>query len=207
MGIKIQEVSKNEYKVIGTLNVMTRKSKSVVVDGEDYIKTWIEDVETNAEDLHIVKIELDELECFGFNASVWEHQFMYNGIFESECGKESKYILSTNQYVAYWQWMHETKRLPTWIKDVYIDNNNRRVSGNVKSTCRVKIYSYGFNNTLYAEIDWSIVFACKNKKDNKKHFGSIDNYLKEYGINIYADNEKQMVNNAIKLLTKQSYNR
>jgi len=198
----IKEFSPNEYRVVGKFTMSKRKTKSVVVDGEEYFKEWTEEEIVDAEKLDTYKIELDELASLGFSACVWEYPFLYNKLFKTECQLESRYRLSDNDYVAYWQWLHNTGRTPNWIKNVYSDRTGWRFRERISKTCKLKICDYGFNNSLYADVDWDYIFNFENKDPKNEHFIWINDYLSRYGINIFATEEKQKAKNAIRLLIK-----
>ena len=194
----IKEFSPNEYRVVGKFTMSKRKTKSVVVDGEEYFKEWIEEEIVDAEKLDTYKIELDELASLGFSACVWEYPFLYNKLFKTECQLESRYRLSDNDYVAYWQWLHNTGRTPNWIKNVYSDRTGWRFRERISKTCKLKICDYGFNNSLYADVDWDYIFNFENKDPKNEHFIWINDYLCRYGINIFATEEKQKAKNALR---------
>jgi len=146
------------------------------------------------------------LASLGFSACVWEYPFLYNKLFKTECQLESRYRLSDNDYVAYWQWLHNTGRTPNWIKNVYSDRTGWRFRERISKTCKLKICDYGFNNSLYADVDWDYIFNFENKDPKNEHFIWINDYLSRYGINIFATEEKQKAKNAIRLLSNQTSN-
>lgn len=201
--LELREISKNEFKPFGKIDVADNQVKQVTVDGEVYTKTirGTKQIEVS-EYPYLYCVELDELECFGFSAKVWDYDYGFSSLFRDAI--EVNYILSTNNYVYYWESLFYSKRLPKWIKNVYTDKTRMdcRLYDKIEPHCKVKICDYGFNNSLYAHIDWMVVFNCKNKKDNI-HFKRLNEHLMWEGINIYQEKETQQVNNAIKLLIKQ----
>ena len=202
--MRIKEFLPNEYRVVGKFTMSKRKTKSVVVDGEEYFKEWIDEEIVDAEKLDTYKIELDELASLGFSACVWEYPFLYNKLFKTECQLESRYRLSDNDYVAYWQWLHNTGRTPNWIKNVYSDRTDWRLRERISRNCKLKICDYGFNNSLYADVDWSYIFNFENKDPKNEHFIWINDYLSKYGIDIFSTKKEQKAKNAIRLLTNQT---
>lgn len=201
--LELREISKNEFKPFGKIEVADNQVKKVVVAGEVYTKIirGTKEIEVS-EHPYLYCFELDELECFGFFAKVWDYSYGLSSFYRDAI--EVNYQLSTNDYVYYWESLFYSNRLPKWIKNVYTDNTRMgyRLYDKIEPFCKVKIIDYGFNNSLYADIDWMVVFNCKNKKDNI-HFKHLNEYLISKGINIYQEKETQQVNNAIKLLTKQ----
>lgn len=202
--MRIEEISENEFKVFGEFELNTRKKKCVELDGETYYKDYVVQESKKAEDLELFKVELDELNLFGYSPVIWEYSFMYDNLFESQCRLNCNYRLSENKYVAYWQWLYYTKRTPSWIKSVYTDTTDWNLRESISSVCKLRICDYGFNNTLYADVNWRFIFDFENKDKESRHFKRIDEYLSRYGINIYATKESQMINNAIQLLKKQT---
>jgi len=200
--IELIEVAPNEYKPFGKITVSDNEVKTVIVDGESYSRTIrkTKDIEVS-EYPFLSCIELDELECFGFTAKVWDYSYSYSTLFRDAL--KVGYVLSTNDYVYYWQSLFHSNKLPDWIRNVYTDETRRmgRDLDSIKPHCTVKICDYGFKNSLYADIDWQVVFNCKDTKN--EHLTYINRLLKIHGITIHHNNEQRQINNAIKLLLKQ----
>lgn len=201
--LELREVSPNEFKPFGKITVQDNKTETVTVDGNVYSRVirGTKCIEVSEHPL-LYCYELDELKCFGYTAKVWDYDYGFSSVFKDAL--KVGYRLSENNYVYYWESLFYSGRLPDWIKNVYTDKTrfDHRLYDKIEPFCKVKIIDYGFNNSLYADIDWMVVFNCKNKKDNL-HFDRLNQYLIWKGINIYAEKEEQQVNNAIKLLTKQ----
>lgn len=201
--IELRQVRPNEFKPFGKITVQDNKTETVTVDGNVYSRviTGTKEIEVSEHPL-LYDIDLDELECFGFSAKIWDYDYGFSSFFKDAL--KVGYTLSENNYVYYWQSLFYSGKLPNWIKNVYTDKTKMdcRLYDKIEPFFKVKIIDYGFNNSLYADIDWMTVFNCKNKKDNI-HIDRLNQYLIREGINIYAEKEEQQINNAIKLLTKQ----
>jgi len=189
---------------MGSVNLMVRKSKSVEVDGNIYWNYYAENEDVEPSKYPLYCVELNDLKSFGLSFKIWDYSTPYWSVFKKwagclNCG------YSENEYVFYWQWLFENGKLPSWIKSVYTDRTHFNIpfDERLKHTCQVVICEYGFNNSLYADITWQKVFESANKDDVT--FLRIEDFLDKRGIRLYTKTEKQEIDNAIKLLTKQTY--
>jgi hypothetical protein len=194
----IKEIAPNEFMPIGKTTINEPRLHTTTVDGEVYSRTTYEkkDVEVS-EYYNVYCNDLDELKCFGYSAKIWDCNSLFRYVSNNYCS-----VWSTNEYVYYWQWLFENNHLPKWVNNVYTDKKSWRPNKKIEKTFRWVICEYGFNNSLYAEIDWIKLFECENKENYQ--FMDISEWLSRYGINIFATKETQQINNAIKLLLKQT---
>jgi len=200
----VKEYELNKYRVEGSFEMNFVKNDSVVVNGETYYKESIETKTVDAKTLDCYDVVLDDLELFGYCPEIKEYNFRYNKLFKRQCELLCNYRLSDNEYVAYWQWLYYTGKTPSWIKNVYTDSTDWNIREKISSVCRLRIFDYGFNNTLYADVDWEFIFNFQKKEKENRHFRRINEYLSRYGINIFATKESQIINNAIQLFKKQT---
>lgn len=201
--LRIEQYEVDKYRVVGSISITHTNRKTVVVDGEEYHKQYMETKDVCATTIDLHEIKLDDLECFGFTPSILEHNFMYGGLFEKQARRESSRQLSTNEYVAYWQWLKYTNRLPFYVKNVYVnDSHDSNVSmQNLTPYCTIKLFDYGFNNSLYADISWRMILTRKDKKSIPYH-ELIAELLKKHRIYLYKLTDKNITLNTIKLLNK-----
>lgn len=201
--LRIEQYEVDKYRVTGSFPLKSRKRKTVNVDGEQYHQDYIETKDVCATTLSLYKVELDELECFGFKPTILEHSFAYNKLFKNEAEHDCGYTLSTNEYVAYWEWLDYTKRLPYYVNRVWSGKSEWFAVENqkLKPHCMVKLLDYGFNNSLYADINWRMILTRKDKKSIPCH-KSIAKLLNRHKIDLYKLTDKNITLNTIKLLNK-----
>ena len=146
--MEIRKIAKNEFKPFGMVTVSDKKTKSVEVDGETYYKTehGIKEVECS-EYFNFYEIELDELECFGYKATIHDYEGIYTSVFRIASGIQ--YNLSSNNYVFYWLWLFENGHLPKWVKNVFTSKKMYVRDYGIGPYCLWRICDYGFNNNLY----------------------------------------------------------
>ena len=201
--LRIEQFEVDKYRVVGSVSIMETECKYVTVDGIEYTNERRVPREKCASTLNVYNVELDDLECFGFKPTILEHDFLYNKMFKSQAETECRYSLSTNEYVAYWQWLGYTKRLPFYVKSVFTsDSYGSNVTRQKLSPyCTIKLFDYGFNNSLYAEVSWRMILTRKDKKQIPNHH-LIAQLLDRYKIDLYNLNDKNIVLTSINILNK-----
>jgi|DEB0MinimDraft_10_1074344.scaffolds.fasta_scaffold48210_2 hypothetical protein len=201
--MEIREISENEFKPVGSVRLMVQKAKTVCVDGDVYFNHYAEEEDVEPSKYHLYCVELDDLQSFGLSFKMWDYRATYWYVFKKWAGYLNCQY-SENEYVFYWQWLFENGKLPNWVKSVYTDKTSFSIpfDERLKHTCQVVICEYGFNNSLYADITWEKVFESANKDDSR--FIRIEEFLDKRGIRLYTKTNKQEIDNAIKLLTKQT---
>lgn len=205
--LRIEQFEVDKYRVVGSIDVTTKRTKQVEVDGEIYYKDIHETKSVCATSFDLTPIELDELEYFGFKPTILEYGFLYNNLFKREAERECRHSLSTNDYIAYWQWLDCTKRLPYYVSKVWTGETSYHFVENQKLSpyCTIKLLDYGFKNSLYADVSWRMILTRKDKKSIPNH-ESIAKLLERHGISFYKLTDKNLTLNSIKLLNKIIYN-
>ena len=199
--LRIEQYEVDKYRVVGSLEIMETERKYVTIDAVEYKNERRVHKVKCATTFNVYSVELDDLDCFGFRTTILEHSFAYNKMFKTQAETECGYSLSTNEYVAYWQWLGYTKRLPFYVKSVFTsdsyDSNVTRQ--NLSPYCIIKLFDYGFNNSLYADVSWRMILTRKDKKQIPNH-DLIAKFLHGYKIDLYNLNDKNIVLTSINIL-------
>ena len=142
--VKIISIGENEYRVSGTVIKLQEYYKTVTVDGDDYHKTWREEVLVDidkswdsGDTFRWYCTEIDDFQIIGLPIiKLWNYSNAYYFI-------KSRTARSENEYVNMCQILSDIGIIPF---EIWAGKSS--AFEDIKDGVVVNIYSYGFNNSM-----------------------------------------------------------
>ena len=189
------------FCINGELKAVHHELKSVEVEGEIYTRT------TPVEHTYIFSNEpcRDEpfeikIECLDLTYKFRDYRNFTLGIYKDTINR----CLSDNNYVALFQLLYETKNLDKRIKNLYTSKGDvsfEDLDYSLRHTTLIPIVidGYGFNNSIFIDVDFRTFYSIKHKVSNryKKYF------MKYFLIDLDNVSEFEFLSTLMKYKVKQ----
>lgn len=184
------KVEKNHFTIKGEFEYLKHCEKSVVVDGERYVKEWNEYAKMNVEDIDKRYFTTYEI---NFDFIGTKYMFTDTDYFsQSLMYLYSRYrhpIGSTNNDVARVQLLWNEGVIDKRVLDIYVSKNelySNQILTMIKKNMSlpVLICAYGFNNYMYAEIHLKDFLEIENKITTLRHYSKYKEAFNYLGIDI-----------------------
>lgn len=162
------------FCVNGKLKVVKQELKTIEIEGEIYSKhNPVEIVYDFDSELYEDEPFEIRIECLNLTYKFREYKNFTCGIYKDT----TNIILSENNYVALFQLLYETKNLDKRIKSLYtakgdVSFDNLDYYINNTTEIPIAIEGYGFNNSIFIDIDLRTFYSIKDKLSSryKKYF-------------------------------------